>query len=324
MGWIAAHPTLAAALCLGGLLVLLNFLACRHAWAMTHFIPVGGWRRRPEALTRAEKARALVLGIQLCRPALKDTPESYGLVSETHRFRGACCDLEAWYLPHPSPLGTVLLFHGYNACKAKLLPEARALHELGYACFLVDFPGCGGSAGNVTTIGYREAVDVAEAVAYVRRTWNEPSVTLFGQSMGAAAVLRALGCLKVEAEAAVLECPFDRLLTTIRARFAALGVPSFPAAHLMMLWGCLQLGYNGFAHNPVTYARSVYCPVLVMHGQDDRRVGTGEVRAVYEALAGPKDLHFFEGLGHESYAAPRAQEWKECVGAFLHARALAQ
>jgi alpha-beta hydrolase superfamily lysophospholipase len=323
MAWIAAHLWLAAGLCVLGLFLTLNLLAYRHVWAMTHFIPSGGWKRRPESLTRLEKVRALLLGIRLCRPRLADLPEALGLDHETHTLAGVCGELEAWYVPHPSPIGTAVLFHGYNACKAKLLPEARAFYELGYSCFLVDFPGCGGSAGDATTIGFREAEDVARAVEYVRRKWGDSPVVLFGQSMGAAAVLRALACQGVEAEAAVLECPFDRLLSTVKARFRTLGVPSFPAAHLLVFWGCVQLGYNGFGHNPFTYARRVRCPVLVLHGRDDRRVRCSEVRAVYDALPGEKQLHVFEGLGHESYAGPRPEEWKACVGAFLYSRALA-
>jgi alpha-beta hydrolase superfamily lysophospholipase len=322
MAWIAAHPRLAASLCLLALFVALNVLAYRHARAMTHFLPGGGWKRRPESLTRLEKVRALVGGVYLCRPCLPDRPDTFGLAYQTHAVPGTAGDLEAWYLPHPSPCGLALVFHGYNTCKARLLPEARCFHDLGYACFLVDFPGCGGSAGDVTTIGYREAEDVTRAVDYARRTWGTRPLTLFGQSMGAAAVLRAIAAHGVRADAVVLECPFDRLLTTVKARFAAIGVPSFPGAHLLVFWGGVQRRFNGFAHNPVAYARRVRCPVLVLHGREDRRVACAEVEAVWRALGGDKRLHVFDGLGHESYAAARPDEWKAQVAAFLdsHAR----
>jgi alpha-beta hydrolase superfamily lysophospholipase len=322
MAWIASHPKLAASLFLLALFVVLNVLAYRHAWAMSHFIPAGGWKRKPEALTRLEKLRALVGGVTICRPQSDDRPDAFGLAYETHTFPGVTSDLEGWYVPHPAPAGLVLLFHGYNACKAKLLPEARAFHDLGYACFLVDFPGCGGSAGDITTIGFLEAGDVARAADYARRTWGEQPLTLFGQSMGAAAVLRALAVHGVAADAAVLEAPFDRLLNAVKGRFAAMGVPSFPAAHLMVFWGGVQRGYNGFTHNPVRYARRVRCPVLVLYGRDDRRVAPAEVEAVYRSLRGPKHFQVFEGAGHESLVAVRPEEWKGTVASFLHSRAL--
>ncbi len=323
MAWIASHPALAGGLCLGAAFVVLNVLAYRHAWAMTHFIPAGGWKRKPEALTRLEKVRALIGGVRLCRPHLDARPDDFGLAWVKHTVAGTTAELEAWYLPHPSPAGIVLLFHGYGNCKAKLLPEARAFHDLGYACFLLDFPGCGGSGGNATTLGFLEAGDVARAVDYVRRTWDERLLILFGQSMGAAAVLRAIAVHHVEPDAVVLECPFDRLLNTVKARFQAMGVPSFPAAHLMIFWGSLQRGYNAFRHNPVVYARRVRCPALLLYGRDDRRVSRHDVEAVFAALAGDKEMHLFDGLGHESYVAQKPDEWKGYVAPFLHSRALA-
>jgi pimeloyl-ACP methyl ester carboxylesterase len=320
MSWIAAHPWLVSASSLLGVFLLLNVLAYRHARAMTHILPAGGWRRKPELLTRLEKVRALLGGVQICRPQLEDRPENWGLAVETHTFRGAIGDLEAWYLPHPAPAAIIILFHGYIACKSRLLAEAKAFHELGYACFLVDFPGCGGSAGSTTTIGYRESEDVRRAVEYVRSHWSSLPATIFGQSMGAAAVLRAIAFHHLDVEAAVLECPFDRLLNTVRARFAVMGMPSFLAAELLVLWGGLMLGYNGFRHNPVAYARRVRCPVLMLHGRDDRRVSCAQVMGVYDALPGEKQIHFFDNVGHESYAANCPGEWKTAVGAFLNSR----
>ncbi len=322
MVWIASHPALVGSLILLlASFVALNVLAFRHAWSMTHFIPAGGWRRKPEVLTRIEKVRALIHGVRLCRPQLDQRPDAVGLAYETHSFAGTRGTLEGWYVPHPSPSGLVLLFHAYNACKAKLLPEARGFHDLGWSCFLVDFPGCGGSSGNVTTVGFLEARDVGLALDHARQNWPGQPHVLFGQSMGAAAVLRALAVYRVEPDAVVLECPFDRLLSTVKARFRTMGVPPFPAAHLMVFWGGLQQGYNAFRHNPVEYARRVKCPALLLYGEDDLRVSRLEIGSVFAALGGEKEMHVFRGVGHESYAALRPDEWKGYVAPFLHSRA---
>ncbi len=188
---------------------------------------------------------------------------------------------------------------------------------MGFASFLVDFRGCGGSDGDTTTIGYHEADDVAAAVSHVRAHWPDQPVLLFGQSMGAAAVLRAVGVLGVKADALVLECPFDRMLTAVRARFRALGVTSFPMAEALVFWGGAQHGFNAFAHDPVVYASNVHCPVLLLHGEVDRRVQQSEVRAIHDQLAGRKKLYFFETLGHHSYVSRQPAEWREQVEEFL-------
>jgi alpha-beta hydrolase superfamily lysophospholipase len=326
--WIAEHPTLALSLCFLAGFVLLNLLAYRHAWSMTHFASANGRTRRPvplrahaETLSLIERMQLAVKGVAVEKPRAEDGPESLKLPYDPHIYPGEAGRLAAWHIPHPHCAGRIVLFHGYNACKAGLLPEAQALHDLGYACFLVDFRGSGGSDGDRTSIGYHEADDVTRTVAYVRERWPNDPLILFGQSMGAAAVLRALSRRAIEADAVVLECPFDRLLSTVEARFSSTGLPSFPAAQLLVFWGGVQHGYNGFEHNPVEYARQVNCPALLMHGLGDKRVSCEQIQSLYHNLAGEKHLHLFEGVGHQSYAAIRPDEWKDCVKRFLHRRA---
>src|SRR5262249_19045512 len=161
-------------------------------------------------------------------PAEATRPDELDLPYEVHFFAGEGGRLAAWHVPHEHAAGLVVLFHGYASGKARLLAEARAFHDLGYACFLVDFRGSGGPDGDRTSIGYHEADDVVRTVAYVRERWPGEPLILFGHSMGAAAMLRALSLHALETDAVVLECPFDRLLSTVEARFASTGLPSFP------------------------------------------------------------------------------------------------
>jgi pimeloyl-ACP methyl ester carboxylesterase len=121
----------------------------------------------------------------------------------------------------------------------------------------------------------------------------------------------------VRPDALVLECPFDRLLHTVEARFEAMGVPAFPAARLLVFWGGAQHGFDGFAHNPADYARAVRCPALFLHGGADPRVRVDQVEAVAAAVPARCRTVVFPGLGHESYAAARPREWKEAVAGFL-------
>jgi uncharacterized protein len=327
--WMTEHPTLTVSLLFLTAFALLNLLAYRHARTMTHFASAARgprkaeiWHDRSEPLSLLERLRLAFNGVAIERPHEDIRPEGLGLPCEVHTFPGGAGQLAAWHIPHDRAAGLVVIFHGYAANKAQLLPEARAFHDLGYACFLVDFRGSGDSDGDRTSIGYHEADDVESTVAYVRDHWPGERLILFGQSMGAASVLRALSRRALRPDAVVLECPFDRLLSTVEARFAVMGLPPFPGARLMVFWGGLQHGFNGFAHNPVEYARRVMCPALLLHGTHDTRVSCQQIESIYQNLGGEKQLHYFEGAGHESYAASRPEEWKECVARFLHRRAL--
>lgn len=296
----------------------LNALAYGHAYTLTHFASGGRPTPKPETLSLAERIHTLFTGAVIPRPKNRTTPEAFGLPYETRVIpEGGGPALEAWLVPRPESRGFVILFHGYVDSKDSLLPEARAFRDMGYSALLVDFRGSGGSGGQETSIGFHEATDVARALEYARQLAGGRPVVLYGASMGAVAVLKAVGDHALRPDALVLASPFDRLLTTVRHRFEILGVPSFPSAHMLVFWGGVQQGFSGFAHNPVDYARRVDSPALLMHGGRDARVSIAEARAIFEALKGPKVFKSFEGLGHESFLKARPEAWRAAVSGFL-------
>jgi pimeloyl-ACP methyl ester carboxylesterase len=103
----------------------------------------------------------------------------------------------------------------------------------------------------------------------------------------------------------------------VRNRFRVMGLPAFPSAELMVFWGSVQHGFNGFAHNPADYAGAVQCPALVLHGEQDTRATTAEARAVYDRLPGPKQFVDFPGAGHDVPVAGAPQAWQAPVARFL-------
>jgi alpha-beta hydrolase superfamily lysophospholipase len=246
-------------------------------------------------------------------------PGNIGLPFTTARVESENGNLlETWCIARRETQALVLMFHGYAACKSTLLPEAKALYELGYSVVLADFQGSGGSSGNDTTLGIRESEDVARAYQWARSTWSGVPIILYGQSMGSVAILRALATHEdVQPVAVVLECPFDRLRTTVASRFTAMGLPAFPAADLLLFWGSVQMGFNGFRHNGADYACVVRVPVLQMHGAKDTRVTQEQAEAIFHNLEGEKEFRTFDGVGHESCFAKCPEDWRRVVSTFL-------
>jgi hypothetical protein len=263
----------------------------------------------------------LVFGVSLPHPRNSRSPGDLGLQSETVRFTGDDgVSLEGWVVSPPDPKGTVLLFHGYAASKDSLLDEAKTLHELGFATLLVDFRGSGGSAGDVTTIGYREALDVAAATRFARTRDLTRPLILYGKSMGGAAVLRAIAHHEVKPDAIIVESVFGTMLGAARNRFSMMGVPSFPAADLLTFWGGALQGFWGFSHCPAEYARGCDVPALVLHGALDRHARPDEARLIHDRLRGPKQLVLFPEGGHYPLLLNDASRWRETVRRFLDER----
>lgn len=300
------------------LAVVINLIAYRHVYSMLHFAPTGKRTEKPEHLSWRQKAKILLTGITVPRPCNTSTPAACSLPYEVHRFQvNPSVELEAWHIPHPDSKGLVLLFHGYASAKSSMLPEARALHQEGYASFLVDFRGSGGSNGSETSIGFAEAEDVVQAFGYAQALAVSQPVILYGRSMGGAAVLRAISAYQIQPDGVILEAVFDKLLSTVQNRFRSMRLPSFPAAHLLVFWGSVQQRYRGFSHNPVEYAARVQCPTLVLHGTDDPRATIAEGRAVFQRLNGKRWFEAFTGIGHEAYLAANPAQWQCAITQFL-------
>jgi dipeptidyl aminopeptidase/acylaminoacyl peptidase len=305
------------ALLLGGFIAL-NAVAYRQAWAMMHFTSDGVRTEKPENLSFGKKIEVLFCGVDLPRPHSSLTPDKLGLacraivIPETNGIR-----LGAWYCPAAPSGPLVILFHGYAGDKSGMLPEAAAILEMNCSVMLVDFRGSGDSSESYTTVGYYEADDVAAAVNYARTELPQSKLVLYGGSMGAAAVLRAVALCGVQPDAIIVEGVFDKMLNTVRHRFEAMGVPSSPGAQLLVFWGGVQAGFDGFDHNPVQYAAAVRCPILFLHGAADPRARLEDARRVFDAVSAPKRFQEFPALGHEAAVARFPAEWKNSVAQFL-------
>jgi alpha-beta hydrolase superfamily lysophospholipase len=301
--------------------LLINGATYLAARSMTHFVRNAERPHFHVPMTTWEKTRLFLGTLSLPRPVNHATPADQRLQYETRYFPGSHqLQLEAWRIPGAPGQPVVLLFPGYCGSKESLLNYAREFNRLGYEAWLVDYHGVGGSQGNTTSIGWDEADDVAAAAREAASLRPDAPQLFFGTSLGAAAILRAEHLHTIHPTALILESPYDRLITTVRHRFSALGIPAFPTANLLTFWGGEQLGFNGFAMNPVDFARDVRCPTLLLEGDRDTRVGVPNARAIANALGSYGTFELFAGQGHALYLNHVPNEWRKSVQTFLAAK----
>lgn len=299
--------------------VCINVVAFFHAYKFTHFSeePVTK-TKRPEELTAFDKIRTLLFGINNPRPTNKAKPTGD---FKTLRLQSNK-EIECWYIKTERPdssgkaKGTVLIFHGYAGEKSSMLDRSNEFNQLGYNTLLVDFMGSGGSEGNQTTLGYKEAEEVKTAFDYLKEQ-GEENIYLFGNSMGAVAVMKAIHDYDLKTKGIIIECPFGSMYETTCARFRIMNAPTFPMAGLLVFWGGVQNNFWALGHNPTEYAKLITCPTLLLYGEQDQNVSRQEIDAIYANLKGEKTLSTYPLIGHENYFPKYKAEWLLDVGRFL-------
>lgn len=229
--------------------------------------------------------------------------------------------IDAWYAAADSAAkGTVILFHGIGGTRMNNLDEANEFRYLGYHIMMIDFRGHGNSEGNRSTIGFREAEEVKLAVEYVKKK-GESTIFLYGSSMGAVSVARAVWKYELKLAGIILEMPFYSLQTYLKARAGQIGFPTQPFAFFTTFWIGAEKGFNGYRHKTSLYAKSVHCPVLIQWGTEDRFVNEKEIESVYEAVGTEKKkLVVYQGADHESLLRKDPVKWREEINLFLQSR----
>ncbi|WP_291728278.1 alpha/beta hydrolase [Bernardetia sp.] len=298
---------------LGGF-VAANVMVYKHAYHFTH-VTEGKRSLSPESLSFSQKLKILLGGISLPKSqnitSSVTTSERKTLYIPTRNNK---YKLECWYDEVENAKGIVLLFHGYGGCKSSYELEADYFREIGYSTLLVDFIGHGGSEGKAISLGYHEADDVKAVFDFFKN--KENNIILYGASMGAASILRAVAVYNLKANKLILECPFATMKQTVKGRFEVMGVPSVGFAEWLMFWGGLQHGFWAFGHNPKEYAKKVQIPTLLMGGKYDARVKNWEINTIYQNLGGKKERIWIEA-GHESYIMAEPNRWKTGILNFL-------
>jgi uncharacterized protein len=295
------------------LFILLNVMAIFHAWQFTHFYP----EAKPldlKNLSVGQKVSMLFFGYKFPKSKVTEVPsdpyESVSLVMADG------LKISGWLIPVDSSTKAAILFHGHGNQKGSLLDQSAYLRQLGYSTLLIDFRAHGESEGTTCTVGYNETEEVNAAYQFMKgKGYNK--IVMYGSSMGAAAVIKAVRDYQLDADKLILEMSFGSLPDAVKGRMRIMGLPGSPLGELLTFWGGVERGYWAFNYSPCDYATDLKMPVLVQWGDKDPRVQRHETECIYNNLAGEKQLVVYEGAGHQSLYKFDAQKWESTVGEFL-------
>lgn len=112
---------------------------------------------------------------------------------------------------HGEPRGTVIVLHGHLDSGFFMLGKAHDLAAAGYRAIVVDMRGHGGSSGQFTTFGAREAPELSRVIdALDAQGLIEGKLGALGMSMGAATAIQLAG-RDPRIKAVVAVAPYTKL-----------------------------------------------------------------------------------------------------------------
>ncbi|MBO5137724.1 MAG: alpha/beta fold hydrolase [Spirochaetaceae bacterium] len=198
---------------------------------------------------------------------------------------------------------TVLLVHGYTDSAAGMAYLAEEYEKLGVSVLAIDCRAHGYSEGNIITLGYTDAKDVALWLDYLQSHVGG-KIILHGVSMGGAAVIQSLVQKKTICNAqhiafAVADCSFSSAKKVFKSQTAIfLGnsvfqkVLSYLIIQSVSLINFFVCGFTLGQNSPkkalkqrAKFATSKI-PLLFFHGKDDSFISCD---AAYELLEVAKE-----------------------------------
>jgi alpha-beta hydrolase superfamily lysophospholipase len=297
------------------LFLVLNLVLASHAWKFTHFYndPV---LRKPQETGFFSTVGFIIAGNRIPK-RLNDSLPSAAFQA----FNVTTSDdlkIGGWYLKPKDRLANkpaVIMLHGHGSCSSAILPEANWFLNAGYPVYMFDFRAHGNSDGEQSLVGMKETADLKAVYDYVVSR-GEKKIILFGVSMGAATILKAINDYPVRPYKLILEMPFATLADATRGKLRIMNLPEAIAPPLVF-WGGVLNGKWAFSYTPYLYTGKIHCPVLLQWGRYDPRVTGNETMEIFSHIPTSRKLVVYENSAHESLYLKEPAKWVENVSAFL-------
>jgi uncharacterized protein len=203
------------------------------------------------------------------------TPEAFrGLVAE----------------PDGTARGTAIVFHGNAGHAGHRSFYAAALTRLGLRVILAEYPGYGPRDG---ALGEESLVaDAEETIALAHRLYGTP-LLLIGESIGAGVAAAASSRERDKIAGLMLLTPWDHF-----EHVAAYHYPWLPVKWLLR-----------DRYDSATHLAPLRLPVLVVVAERDSIVPARFGEALYNALAGPRQLKIVKAAGHNDWIGYVDDTW---------------
>jgi len=256
------------------------------------------------------------------------------------------------WLPETTPVGVVVLVHGFTEHSGRYAQLATELNNHGYAVYAIDLRGHGKSEGpRVFIRSFEQHLDdVEQYVQQVRRIEPNKPVFLLGHSMGGTIIVSLAATRRPDADGLVVSGAAlmigDDVFPILR-RLASVVGRVFPKLAVVKM-GSKMLSRDPavvahFDNDPLVFhnrfpvrtgaeilraARqvranlpSVRLPILILQGTADTVIDPEGSRELYtQSGSADKTLKLYEGLYHDLFHEPERDQVTADLIAWLDGR----
>jgi pimeloyl-ACP methyl ester carboxylesterase len=259
------------------------------------------------------------------RSSHRDDPDAWGLPCREIEYSAPDgMRLKAWLAPTAESRAAIIVVHGHGGNRHTTLAHSALLYPE-FTVLMPDLRAHGDSAGDLTSIGYRERLDLIGAARYLRALGYGP-VGVLGVSMGGAtAILAAAECPEIDA--VVSDSSFACLRFAVREAARLRGYPgpiTRPWANLSCLVAALRLRHHPQAADPVLAVAAIAPrPLLLIHGEADELILVEAAHALHRAAGEPKELWLLPHVAHARALESAPEAYRERVQDFFRRSLLA-
>lgn len=239
------------------------------------------------------------------------TPDLYGVDYENIRLiTSDGIELAAWYTPSENG-ALILVAHGHGDKRS--VNQYVMYAQNGYGVLAWDFRAHGESGGEMSTLGYNEALDVEAALDFVLQQEGVERIGAWGGSMGGVAVLE-VASRRVEIEAVVVDSAFSTLQDEVK-----LAVTKKAFLPFIRFFAERETGVDLDLLRPVDRVEELSPrPIMIIQGEADRMIPADSAQRLYEAAGEPKYLWMEAGVKHVGMQSMHPEKYEEKVIGFFN------
>lgn len=200
--------------------------------------------------------------------------------------------ISAIYLPKSQSLYTLLYIHGNSEDLGDIRPLLNRLHSLGFSVFAYDYRGYGTSNGKPSERNAYQEADAAYKYLSQQLKISPKQIIVYGRSLGGGSATEL--ATRYSVAGLILESTFT---STFRV------VAPFPLFPFDKFSNLAKMG-------------KVNCPILIMHGQDDRTIPIQHGQLLYEAAPEPKMFLWVTEAGHNDFPWVAGEDYSQALLSF--------